>query len=136
MEAQAVGNELQNRQSHGTTENENLCSNVIVIKRFVDYPLSDIAQIAKLVDIPKGKLVMLLSEKENGVMFFSEKLEDADVCESNQGNFDCGKLVKEYGTEGKGGGKSTNARVVFDEKVKLDAFLQSLCTAIEKSNNL
>ncbi len=78
--------------------------------------IDDLLSLAKLIRVPGGRLLVLVSEKENSLLLLSD------------GSPDCNKIIKDNAPvwRGKGGGRSNSARVMFPDKESLSCFLDYL----------
>lgn len=81
--------------------------------------VDDLLNLAKIIELPKGRLLALVSEKENSLLLLS------------QGDPDCNKIIKDNAPvwRGKGGGRDNSARAMFPAKEDLNCFLDYLMKA-------
>lgn len=90
-----------------------------LIRKYSYLKPDDLAALSRLLPEDLPDLISLVAAKENTVILRSN------------GDIDCGKIVKDNAAvwKGKGGGKSTNARVVFPSEQDLNCFLSFISKA-------
>ena len=88
----------------------------VIYKKYSDFSTDDILKIDKELKKAADKLYALLSVKDMTVVLISD------------GNINCGELVKNYANfySGKGGGKPTLARAIFQKESDVDMFVDLL----------
>ena len=98
----------------------------IHIYKYSDMKADDLRRIGESAMEETSGVVIIVSESDSTILLFSD------------GNFNCGKHVKNHANDfsARGGGKNKSARAVFTSRNDIDAFVKSVRTSYLKKGSV
>ena len=114
-----TGDELRVLRKHiADSEKDAILSSPdeLQIRRYQDLTVNDLTAIVKKAGKKMTGIALLVHDPTRTVLLYSD----------GSRRFDCGALVKELASGGRGGGKAAGARVTFKDKDSLQDFLEAV----------